>query len=243
MAKTIVLERDGTFLNIVFNRPRLGNVMTSAMIKDFTAAIANVKRDDGIRAVIVRGKGQDFCLGRDPGKDKPQGGAVKTAWTVHEQITSLILDAYAACRHCPVPIIAAVQGHARGFGSGIVGTCDLVLAADTATFSTPEMLHGIAPTLVMTALQDVHRKALADLIYWGEPIDAQTALAVGMVSRVVPEQDLDTSLDKLKQRLLSYDVNAIQVIKNFLGKPGHMSADTLSDLADFTLATAFTRPR
>jgi enoyl-CoA hydratase len=243
MANHVLVERDGAFLNITFNRARLGNLVTAPMIKSFTDAVGNVKRDGGLRAVIVRGKGKDFCLGRDPGKDKRAGGAPRSAWDVHEQVTSLILDAYAVCRHCPVPVIAAVQGHARGFGSGIAGTCDLVLAADSARFSTPEMLHGIAPTLVMTALQDVHRKALADLIYWGEPIDAQTALAIGIVSRIVTADTLDDALDALKARLQSYDINAIQVIKGFLGKPGHMSADALSDLADFTLATAFTRPQ
>ncbi|MEM7406796.1 MAG: enoyl-CoA hydratase/isomerase family protein [Pseudomonadota bacterium] len=239
MAKAILEERRGSFLYLTLNRPRSGNVMSATMIRALTKAVRAVSREDGLRAVILRGKGPDFCLGRDPG----QRGASPTAWQVHEQVTSLILDAYAACRHCPVPVIAAVQGHARGFGSGLAGTSDIVLATETATFSTPEMLHGIAPTLVMTALQDVHRKALADLIYWGEPVTAETALAIGLVSRVVPDDELDAAVDAYCERLEHYDTNAISVIKGFLGQPGHMHPDQLSDLADFTLATAFTRPR
>ena len=183
--------------------------------------------------------GKSVCLGRDPGS-KP--AKAPTAWHMHENVTNEILYFCTVIRCCPIPVIAVVQGHAQGFGSGIAAACDMVLAADSAIFSTPEMKVGIAPTLVMTPLQDVHRKALAHLIFSGATISAQTAVAVGLVSTVVPHASLDQSAEHLCEQLRSYDVQAIQVIKQFLGKPVNTHPETLSDLADYMLATAFTRP-
>ena len=243
MAKPIIIEQTKTCLNITLNRPRLGNVMTAAMIDQLTNAIAAVKRGSGMRAVVIRAKGKDFCLGRDNRSDKAKGDKPRTAWDMHERVTSLILGSYAACRQCPVPVIAVVQGHAKGFGSGIVGACDMALAADTATFSTPEMLHGITPTLVMTALQDVNRKTLVDMVYSGLPIDAATALAVGLIGRIIPATQLQDAADTLCKTLNSYDAIGVEVMKGFLSKPGRLQPEDLSQLADFTLAAAFTRPR
>lgn len=235
---TRTLERG--VVSLTLNRPGRGNLMSAGMIERLTAAVAEIDKSSDVKAIVLRGKGKDFCLGRDPG---PKPAQPPNAWQMHEKVTSLILDSYAAIRRCPVPVIAVVQGHAQGFGSGIAAACDMVIAADSAMFSTPEMKVGIAPTLVMTALADVHRKALAHLIYSGQPITADTALAVGLVSQVVPAASLDATVAQLCEQLRAYDVHAIQIIKQFLGKPGHTAPETLSDLADFMLATAFTRPK
>lgn len=240
MASQITQTDHDGILTLTMNRPGRGNLMTANMIKRLTDTIAGIEKGEPTRAVVLRGKGKDFCLGRDPGA-KP--AKPPTAWQMHENVTSLILDAYAAIRRCPIPVIAVVQGHAQGFGSGIAAACDMVLAADTAIFSTPEMKVGIAPTLVMTALQHVHRKALAHLIFSGAPITADTALSVGLVSAVVPEASLEDSAEQLCTQMRAYDVHGIQVIKQFLGKPGNTHPETLSDLADYMLATAFTRPK
>ncbi len=238
------LSSGGSYLHISFNRPDTGNMMQSEDLSLITGYVQGVSAESDTRAVMISGKGEHFTLGRDPGnKGGGKPAAPKTAWQVHEQITSQILGVYAAIRHCPVPVIAKVQGHAQGFGAGLVGACDLAYAADSAIFSTPEMRHGIAPTLVISALANINRKTYADMVYSGEPVDAQTAMAAGLISRAVPADDLDAAVSALLETLGGYDRLAVQVIKKFLNKPGHMDPDTLSDLADFTLSTAFTRPR
>jgi|GEM_PF-296932 len=242
--QSVQLANGASYLHISFNRPDSGNMMQSADLSLITEYIQNVSPDSPTRAVMISGEGEHFTLGRDPGNaggGKP--AAPKTAWQVHEQITSQILGVYSAIRHCPVPVIAKVQGHAQGFGAGLVGACDLAYAADTSIFSTPEMRHGIAPTLVISALANINRKTYADMVYSGDPISAQAALAAGLISRVVKADELDASVAGFLEQLGSYDRLAVQVIKKFLNKPGHMDPDTLSDLADFTLSTAFTRPR
>jgi len=242
MSKPIIHRKKGNFLHVIFNRPESGNMMQSADLKLMTEAIAKVNDDEAIKAVVISGKGEHFTLGRDPGPRSKKGPS-KTAWEVHEQITSVILGVYSAIRHCPVPVVAKIQGHAQGFGTGLVSACDLAYAADTAVFSTPEMKHGIAPTLVISALAQVNRKAYADMVLSADIVDADYALATGLISRIVDESELDESVDALIAKLDSYDRHAIRVIKGFLGKPGSMDADSLSDFADYTLSTAFTRPR
>ena len=125
----------------------------------------------------------------------------------------------------------------------MVAASDIAIAADDARFSLPEMAHGIPPTLVISALAGVQRKAVADLVYSCREIDASSARTIGLVSHVVPATELEAEAEALLVRLRGYDQVAIQTVKRFLDKPARLDPDSLSDLAGFTLATAFSRPR
>ena len=95
----------------------------------------------------------------------------------------------------------------------------------------------------MCALADVNRKALVDMVYSRREVDAATAVAIGLASRAVPTDELDGALDTFLDTLAGYDEHAVRYIKGFADKPGHLSPAALSELAGYTLATAFTRPR
>ena len=237
MAAHLIVEDTDPFLRITINRPHRGNVVTPQMMLNLREAIAAAGPRH--KALVLRGAGPDFCLGREP-KPTP-GGRTDTAFNAHAAVMAPILAVYRAARQCPVPLIAAVQGRAHGFGCGLVGVCDIAIAADDARFALPEMDKGIPPTLVMCALADVNRKTLVDMVYSCESIDAATALAAGIVSRRVPADELETTLDALLDRLRGYDAAQVRFIKGFAGKPGHVDPETLSDLAGYTLATAMSR--
>ena len=239
MAAHLIVDDAEPFLRITLDRPSRGNVVTPEMMLDLPGAIAAV--GPGHKAVVIRGAGADFCLGREPGP--VPGGRTDTAFSAHAAVMGPILAVYRAARQCPVPLIAAVQGRAHGFGCGLVGVCDIALAADDSQFALPEMDKGIPPTLVMSALADVNRKTLVDMVYSRVTVDAAAALAAGIVGRCVPAAGLDAALDELLERLRRYDAAQVRFIKGFAGKPGHVDPDTLSDLAGYTLATAMSRPR
>ncbi len=241
MAARIEIDDRKPFYRITLNRPRQGNLVSPRMMLGLAGHVQKVSATRGWRAVVIRGNGKDFCLGREP-KPVP-GGSTDTAHAAHESVMQVILDVYRAFRACPVPVVAAVQGRAHGFGCGLAGACDVVIAADDARFALPEMAKGIPPTLVMCALADVNRKALVEMVYSCREVDAAAALASGIVSRVVPAAELDGALQQLLDPLAGYDEHAVRYIKGFAGKPGHLDPDTLADLAGYTLATAFTRPR
>ena len=168
MAAHLIVDDTEPFLRVTLNRPLHGNVVTPRMMLDLPKALAAA--GPGHKAVVLRGAGSDFCLGREP---KPiPGGRTDTAFNAHAAVMGPILAVYRAARRCPVPLIAIVQGRAHGFGCGLVGACDIALAADDAQFALPEMDKGIPPTLVMCALADVNRKTLVDMVYSCERVDA-----------------------------------------------------------------------
>ena len=238
MAAHLIVDDTEPFLRITLNRPRRGNVVTPQMMLDLPVAIAAAGPRH--KAVVLRGAGPDFCLGREP-KPTP-GGRTDTAFNAHAAVMAPILAVYRAARQCPVPLIAAVQGRAHGFGCGLVGVCDIALAADDAQFALPEMDKGIPPTLVMCALSDVNRKTVVDMVYSCGSVDAATALAAGIVSRMAPAGELEAALDALLERLRAYDAAQVRFVKEFAGKPGNADPATLFDLAGYTLATAMSRP-
>jgi len=238
MAKDILVQRRGRIVHITLNRPRKGNLMSTPM-KDFlTNTVNGLGRDDKTCAIVLRGSGKDFCRGRDP---KLPGGPAKSAFDLHARAMSKILAVYTAFRNCPVPIISVVHGKALGFGCALVGGSDVAYASTEARFALPEMAHGTAPTLAMAALAKVAPKTVIDLVYSLEEIDAQTALATGLVSRVFAPDALDGAVDGLLERLASYDPVDVKTVKRFQLTGPSLHPDIMSDLAGFTLATVRSR--
>ncbi|MBT5111096.1 MAG: enoyl-CoA hydratase/isomerase family protein [Rhodospirillaceae bacterium] len=243
MAQQILFERKGPFAHVTFNRPRAGNPINSAMLTRLTTLMQDLGKEDDLRAVVLRGNGADFCTGRERGKGKPPGAAPDSAYVLHGKVMARILAVYKAFRDCPAPIISVVQGRALGFGCALVGGSDVAIAGDGARFSLPEMTHGTAPTLAMSALTKVSPKALADMIYSMDEIDAQTALAIGLVGRVVATENLDETVDALLARMMEYDIPQIRTVKRFIARGLTLDPETTSDLAGYTLATLNTRPK
>jgi enoyl-CoA hydratase len=233
MPAQLIIDDKKPFYRITLNRPRNGNLTSPRMMLALGEHVAKVSAASGYQAVVIQSNGKDFCMGREP---KPiPGGRTDTAHNAHASVMSVILGIYKAFRECPVPIVTAIQGRADGFGCGMAGACDVAIAAADATFAPP--------TLVMCALADVNRKALVDMVYSRREVDAATAVAIGIASRVVPADGLGDALEEFLQTLAAHDEHSVRYIKGFADKPGHLSPALLSELAGYTLATASTRPR
>lgn len=111
----------------------------------------------------------------------------------------VVFDCYEAFRRSRLPILGVVRGRARGFGCALAALCDITVAASSATFQVPELIHQARfPTMVMSALIDrVPRKALTYLVWSGVPVSAERALIWGLISEVVLEADLDAAVEQL----------------------------------------------
>ena len=110
------------------------------------------------------------------------------------------------------PVIASVQGHVLGGGCELVMMCDLTIAADDALFGEPEIrFSNVGPALVMPFV--IGYKRARELLYLGDPIDAQTALAYGMVNRVVPRAELDAATMKLARRMALISPESLMATK------------------------------
>ena len=232
-------ERDGAVTSITLNRPEVGNRITNDMAASLAAALDGAAAS---RAIILRGAGPDFCLGRDLPHPGPE--QVVTAIDIRVNDTEPMLALFAAFRRSPVPIIGIVQGRVVGAACALAALCDITLATHNATFQLPELSRGIPPCLAMSALaQRVPRKAIMHLVYSGEPIDAHTALRIGLVSHVVPGGQLDGTASQFLDKLLSYGKEAAETVKIYMRSAPEIDPVAAADLASNIMATVMSSAR
>lgn len=216
----IRFEKRGQQAWITLNRPEQKNLMNGEMFAQLADAWEEVRADDGIRVAVVTGAGEvDFCCGGDLGELIPLWTGAKPAQTPLEQ--RLLEDPMIADKVMlkgePVykPVVAAINGRALGGGTELLQATDIRIAAEHAEFALPEPRSGVVPgagSMVRLARQLPYAHAMKILL-GGEPISAQQALAMGLVSEVVP-------LDALRERAQQYADNicrqaplALQAIK------------------------------
>ena len=144
----------------------------------------------------------------------------------------------------PVPVVAVVQGEAKGFGCAFVAGCDLAIAADTATFSFPELDHDLPPTLAMSAmLHKVTPKRLLHLIYTRRTVGAAEALSLGLLSEVAPAATLDFALEKLLVHFTDRNRAALAGVKEYMNAALYMDPSGAARLASSLLASVVSSPK
>ncbi|MGY2084430.1 enoyl-CoA hydratase-related protein [Blastococcus sp. SYSU DS0539] len=210
----------GGVVTITLNRPSLGNAYDQELIDALRSAVRTVSEDlPDARVVVLRGAGQHFQAGADlrwMAKVREAGEAAalessRTAARAFMELGSL-----------PVPVLAVVRGACFGGGTGMASACDMVIAADTATFSIAEVRWGLTPGFIIPQLNDaisvrqVRRYALT-----GERFDASEARRIGLVHEVVPEEALDRRVDDVVAQLLRNGPAAMRTTKRIIGRFSH----------------------
>jgi len=208
----IVAQTEGAILRITLNCPERGNSASDAMVRELGERIAGAPPAADL--IVLRGAGSDFCLGRSRmGVRK----AVEPEALERRDTTEVVFGLYRSIREARIPVLCGVQGGAIGFGCALAAMCDITIATADARFSTPEMRHGVLPTVVMSAFVDrVPRKALQYLIYSSAEIGAERALSFGIVSDIVPPGGLDAAIDDLCKAILEAPSVAICGAKEFM---------------------------
>ena len=212
MSTDIITSRKGPVLEITLNRPANGNAASDAMATELTKLLLSAGENAEI--VVLRGAGDDFCVGRE-GMGKRPPGSQPDAHELRRR-NDVVFNCYGAFRRCEIPVIGVVKGRALGFGCAIAAVCDITLAADSAQFQIPEMLHNIMPTMVMSALVDrVPRKALSYFVYSTAMISAARAREAGLVSEVVPLAQLDAAVETLCATMMKAPLPARLGVKEY----------------------------
>jgi enoyl-CoA hydratase/carnithine racemase len=182
MTSNFVVTSNGAVARIDLNAPDDGNSITRAGMIELAQLIGTLARDPAHHLVVIESQGEKFCRGRNAKGETSTG---MTPFEIREKMMGAVLGVYDAINEAPVPVVALVQGPAVGFGAALAGGCDVTLASDAATFSFPEINHGIAPTLAMSAvLRKIPAKTLMYLIYSADTITAQEAVQFGLASKV-----------------------------------------------------------
>jgi enoyl-CoA hydratase/carnithine racemase len=166
-------------------RPQVHNAITLTMARRLHAAIGTAAHDARCDALVITGAGAAFCSGLDLREQAGQSDED------HRELLELMYQRIpGAMMAAPKPVIAAVNGAARGGGCTIAFACDLLVAASSATFGLPEIHVGLLPGYHLNHLPGILGKARAfELAFGGEPVSATEAERLGLANRVVPEED------------------------------------------------------
>jgi len=226
-------ETAGPLTTITVNRPDCGNLVSNEMGAEIAAMIDAAA---GSRLIVLRGAGDNFCLGRDAAALRA-AGPFKTALDMRRGNTEPALAVYGAFRRVTVPVVGIVQGRAIGFGCALAGLCDITIASDDAQFQLPEMDHGIPPCLAMSALLgNLAPKAIMYLVYSTELVNAERALAMGLVSKVVSRRDLDKEADAFVKKTLGRVPAAVPAVKEYMRSAPRMEPQAAADFGSTLLS-------
>src|SRR5215831_14518898 len=190
---------DGPISIVCLNRADKLNAISPELKRLLVERFHEADGDPATSVVILRAEGRSFCAGYDispsPARAARRGNAL--AW--HQSLTDDVALEIAPWDMVK-PVIASVQGHCLGGGCELVMMCDITIAADDAVFGEPEIrFSNVGPALIMPFVVGVKRAR--EMLYLGDPIDARTALAYGIVNRVVPRADLVTATLKFARRM------------------------------------------
>ena len=231
---TVRLEVDGPIATITNDNPSKRNAFDDAMDLQLFEILSELRQTPGLRAVIWRGEGDSFSSGRDVSAI----GGGQTELSHHELMTRghrgiqqvFELDA---------PIIVACQGWSIGGSFQRALLCDIRVAADDARFMLPETGYGVIPDTggVGRLFQMCGHGVVSDMVLTGRKLSASEALALGVVSRVVPRDELDATVREMAETIASRPAVTIKMARRVIG---HLAEpEVRSSMADELIGQTF----
>jgi len=203
-------DRDGV-ATLTLNRGERMNPLSTAMLAALQAEIDRLAKESGARVVVLAGAGKHFCAGHDL---REMRAHPDKAWQrrLFDQCSEVMLS----LTRLQQPVIARVQGVAVAAGCQLVSMCDLAVASDAAQFALPGIKSGIFCTTPGVGIaRNLARKHALEMLFTGDLIDAKTALAWGLVNRVVPGADLDAEVGRLAAKILAHSGAVVGMGKKF----------------------------
>ena len=193
--KDLLYKKERNVARITINRGGQRNAISAQAIALFLEYLDRARKDDDIRVVCITGSGDKvFCSGADLGKNL-HGDEIKSIFNSYATLLIRIAQ-------FPKPTVARINGHCLAGGTGFMLACDLVIARDDATFGTPEVNVGLFPMMIGALIfKNVLRKKAMEMILLGKKLNAGQALNMGMITRTVPPEDLDKSVNEVIKSL------------------------------------------
>jgi 2-(1,2-epoxy-1,2-dihydrophenyl)acetyl-CoA isomerase len=219
--ETIRVDTAEGVMTIMLNRPDSLNALNATLRRELTAAIKAAARDDAVRCVVITGEGRGFCSGADL-----RGGGAE------REFRRVIIDEYnplmLAIRDLEKPVIASVNGVAAGAGMSLALSCDIILAAEEARFVSAFGRIGLVPDtgLTRSLVRALGRHAATGILFSAEPLTARGAADLGLVSTVVPGDQLAAATRELALRLAAGPTRALGLTKRLISRA---EQDTLPD--------------
>jgi methylglutaconyl-CoA hydratase len=198
-------------LSLTLNRPEKRNALNAGLIESLHQALERADLDSAVRVVLLRGAGKDFCAGAD--LDELLASANQSV-DDNQRAALQLGSLFERMRTLPKPVLAMVHGRALAGGAGLATASDLLLAGAGAQLGYPEIQRGFVPAMVMALLRRAAGEKVAlDLLLTGRLLSADEAGRAGLVSRVFPDEELETSTLQLARQLAGSSGTAIALTK------------------------------
>lgn len=196
----------GPFARLTLNSPHNRNALSTALVEQLHQGLRDAAADAGVRAVVLGHTGNTFCAGADlseagggdPGGDREReatgrGAADGSPPSAYDMALARAREMAAVMRaivSSPLPVVAAIDGHVRAGGFGLVGACDIAVAGPRSSFALTEARIGVAPAIIsLTLLPKLSPRAAARYYLTGETFDAQTAAHIGLITMAADDVD------------------------------------------------------
>jgi enoyl-CoA hydratase/carnithine racemase len=213
-------DRQGV-VTLTLNRPAQFNALSEEMLAALQAALDDIAADEGVRCVVLAGAGKAFCAGHDlkQMRANPRQDYYEALFEGCSRVMQGIVN-------LPVPVIARVHGMATAAGCQLVASCDLAVAAESATFAVSGINVGLFCSTPAVALsRNVSPKHAFDMLVTGRFISAKEALSFGLISRMAPDAELDEAVAALTGEICAKSPVAIRTGKAMFSRQRSMSLE------------------
>ncbi len=208
----IQVEHRGDVAWVTIDRPKKLNALSTTLMAELSARLREVEADDRVRVVVLRGGEQAFSVGYDIAEEVELGVATAEQW--HAGLTNnigLTMQVWGLRK----PVIGAVSGWCLAGGCELAMACDLLIATPDAQFGEPEIRFGSGPvTLLMPFL--IGQKATNELLFTGDIVDADRALQLGLINRIVATDALEDEVDRMARKIALTPLSILRFTKRAL---------------------------
>jgi methylglutaconyl-CoA hydratase len=228
MSDLVRSDRAGEVVTITLDSPANRNALSSGLLRELRDALGGALGDTRVRVIVLTGAGPVFCAGADLKESRVSPAA---APGLFPQILQLIWDS-------PKPVLCRVNGSARAGGIGLIAACDIAVAPQSATFAFSEVRIGAVPAMIAVAcLRRMEPRAATEYFLTGEAFDGQRAAEIGLLTRAVPEAELDGETGRYASLLLRGAPGALAATKSVLREAGALPfAGGLARMAELSAA-------
>ena len=211
----ILADQAGPVATVTLNRPEKMNALSTApggLLEELEDVCAELSADPDVRVVVIRGAGRCFSAGYDIAGDQSAAIGAPVTDETYDQMSRHIDRYFRILWESPKPFIAQVHGFCLAGAGDLAAFCDITVASDDAVFGYPAVRYGVLPTTFIWPFL-IGMKKSRELAYTGNMIDADEALALGLVNKVVPADELDSTVAELADAIVKVPALTVRLSK------------------------------
>ncbi|MGH3333287.1 MAG: enoyl-CoA hydratase-related protein [Nocardioidaceae bacterium] len=196
---------------LTFDSQHNRNALSRQLVGELVAHLETAESDDEVKVIVIRAEGRTFCSGADLSEASDDG---------MEKAAGVLVDLQRRIAALPKPVVTRLHGNVRAGGIGIVAASDIALSADDATYAFTEVRLGLTPAAIsLSVLPRMTDRSAALTFLTGEVFDGTAAAEMGLVTKAVPEEELDTELRQVCAALAKGNPQGLRETKQLLGQP------------------------